>query len=131
LTHFGSSWVSLRQLPVGSAPAVGKKKMKGLQMAPAPKWQYNEMKFSGVDYSQVDEVEAYDRMHKKFRDYARSSEEIIRRLSLSSDSTVIDFGSGTGAFTLYAAKRCRTVYALHFMRPRGAAPCMLLIYPPP
>jgi putative AdoMet-dependent methyltransferase len=86
--------------------------MKGLQMNPAPKWQYNEMKFSGVDYSRIDQVAAYDSMHMKFRDYTKSSEEIIRCLSLDSNSTVIDLGSGTGAFALHAAKRCRNVYAV-------------------
>lgn len=70
------------------------------------------MKFSGVDFSQMDEVAAYDDMHKKFRDYAKESEEIIQRLSLDSDSTVIDLGCGTGAFTIHAASRCRTIYAL-------------------
>jgi putative AdoMet-dependent methyltransferase len=81
-------------------------------MAKAPAWQYDEMKFSGVDFSQMDEVAAYDNMHKKFRDYAQASEEIIRRLSLNSDSTVIDLGCGTGAFALHAADRCRTIYAI-------------------
>lgn len=81
-------------------------------MASARKWQYNEMKFSGVDYSRMDEVAAYDSMHRKFRDYRTSSDEILRRLSLGSHSTVIDLGSGTGAFALHAATRCRTVYAV-------------------
>jgi ubiquinone/menaquinone biosynthesis C-methylase UbiE len=81
-------------------------------MIPAPKWQYNEMKFSGVDYSRSDVVAAYDSMHKKFRDYTKATDEIIRRLSLGSDSTVIDLGAGTGAFALHAAKRCRTIYAV-------------------
>ena len=39
-----------------------------------PIWQYDEMKHCGVDYSDVEEVAAYDTMHKKFRDYARGSE---------------------------------------------------------
>jgi len=81
-------------------------------MKPVPRWQYNEMKFSGVDFSRVEQVAAYDSMHKKFRDYAKGSEEIIRRLDLGSNSTVIDLGSGTGAFALHAAKKCRTVYAV-------------------
>ncbi|MFH1569421.1 MAG: class I SAM-dependent methyltransferase, partial [Gemmatimonadota bacterium] len=51
-------------------------------------------------------------MHKKFRDYRKSSEEIIRRLSLDTHSTVIDLGSGTGAFALHVATKCRTVYAV-------------------
>lgn len=81
-------------------------------MAEAPTWQYDETKFSGVDFSQMDEVAAYDNMHQKFRDYAKASEEIIRRLSLNSDSIVIDLGCGTGAFAIHAAKRCRTIYAI-------------------
>jgi putative AdoMet-dependent methyltransferase len=81
-------------------------------MAAAPRWQYDERKFSGVDYSRPDEAAAYDKMHRKFRDYAKATDEIIRRLSLGSDSTVIDLGSGTGAFTLHAARKCRTVYAV-------------------
>lgn len=75
-------------------------------------WQYDETMFSGVDFSQAEEVAAYDDMHSKFRDYAKASDEIIQRLSLTSDSTVIDLGCGTGAFALHAAKRCRTIYAV-------------------
>jgi putative AdoMet-dependent methyltransferase len=81
-------------------------------MPSVPRWQYNEMKFPGVDYSRSDEVAAYDSMHRKFRDYTKSTEEIIRRLSLNADSTVIDLGSGTGAFALHAARKCRIVYAV-------------------
>jgi putative AdoMet-dependent methyltransferase len=77
-----------------------------------PKWQYDELKFSGVDYSSVEQVAAYDNMHRKFRDYKKGTEEVIRRLALDSTSTVIDLGSGTGAFALYAAKKCKTIYAV-------------------
>jgi ubiquinone/menaquinone biosynthesis C-methylase UbiE len=92
--------------------AIGKTTMKGQAMSSGPGWQYDERKFAGVDYSRSDEVAAYDRMHQKFRDYAKSTDEIIRRLSLNADSTVIDLGSGTGAFALHAAKKCRTIYAV-------------------
>lgn len=81
-------------------------------MNSAPRWQYDEMKFSGIDYSRMEEVAAYDGMHRKFRDYTKSSEQIIRRLSLDANSIVIDLGSGTGAFALHAATKCRTVYAV-------------------
>ncbi len=49
-----------------------------LEMKSVPKWQYDEMKPCGVDFTDVDEVVAYDLMHKKFRDYARSSEAISK-----------------------------------------------------
>jgi putative AdoMet-dependent methyltransferase len=77
-----------------------------------PKWQYNEMKFSGVDFSNPEQVAVYDSMHRKFRDYAKGTEEIIRRLGIGPESVVIDLGSGTGAFTLHAAKKCRKIYAV-------------------
>ena len=81
-------------------------------MKPAPKWQYDEMKPCGVDFTDIEEVLAYDLMHRKFRDYAKLSEEIIQKLGLGLGSIVIDMGSGTGAFALHAARKCRTVYAV-------------------
>lgn len=81
-------------------------------MKTIPRWQYDEQKFAGVDYSSVEEVAAYDNMHKKFRDYAKGTEEIIKRLGIDSNSTVIDLGSGTGAFALHAAKKCKKIYAV-------------------
>jgi putative AdoMet-dependent methyltransferase len=81
-------------------------------MKTIPGWQYDELKFSGVDYSSVEQVAAYDSMHKKFRDYAKGTEEIIMRLGLDENSTVIDLGAGTGAFTLNAARKCKQVHAV-------------------
>jgi len=81
-------------------------------MTKVPAWRYDEMKFCGVDFSQMDEVAAYDAMHTKLRDYERMSEEIILRLLVNSDSTVIDLGCGTGAFALHAARKCRIIYAV-------------------
>ncbi len=81
-------------------------------MKPTTIWQYDEMRLTGVDYSSVEQVAAYDSMHKKFRDYAKGTDEIIRRLGIASDSTVIDLGSGTGAFALHAARRCKKIHAV-------------------
>lgn len=81
-------------------------------MKTIPRWQYDEQKIAGVDYSSVEEVAAYDNMHKKFRDYAKGTEELIKRMGIDSSSKVIDLGSGTGAFALHAAKRCKKIYAV-------------------
>jgi putative AdoMet-dependent methyltransferase len=81
-------------------------------MTPFPPWQYDERKCSGVDFTSIEEVAAYDEMHSKIRNYARGTEEIVRRLDLGPDSTVIDLGCGTGAFALHAAGKVRTIYAV-------------------
>jgi putative AdoMet-dependent methyltransferase len=75
-------------------------------------WQYDEMKHSGVDYNNPAQVEVFDKNHQKFRDYQKGTEFIIQALGLGSEHTVIDMGSGTGAFALYAAKSCKTIYAV-------------------
>jgi len=81
-------------------------------MLKIPEWTYDEMKQTGVDYSSIEQVQRYDDMHQRFRDYEKNSDAIIKLLELDSNSTVIDMGAGTGAFTLYAAKQCRKVYAV-------------------
>ena len=81
-------------------------------MTAKPNWFYDEMKHAGVDYSDVAQVEAYDKRHQKFRDYEKGSQAIIDALGLGSEHTVIDMGAGTGAFALHAAACCKTVYAV-------------------
>ena len=81
-------------------------------MLKIPKWTYDEMKQTGVDCSSVEQVQRYDDMHQRFRDYEKDSDAIIKLLELNSNSTVIDMGAGTGAFALHAAKHCRKVYAV-------------------
>ncbi len=75
-------------------------------------WFYDEMKHSGVDYSDLAQVQAFDERHQKFRDYAKASRAIVDRLGLGPGDTVIDMGTGTGAFALHAAPACKTVYAV-------------------
>ena len=48
----------------------------------------------------------------KFRDIERENEDIIKGLGLQKDHTVADFGCGTGAFALQAARKCAKVYAV-------------------
>ncbi len=81
-------------------------------MLKIPRWTHIELKQTGVDYSSVEQVQRYDDMHQRFRDYEKDSDTIIKRIKLDSKSTVIDMGAGTGAFALHAAKHCRKVYAV-------------------
>ena len=61
-------------------------------------WIYDEYKYSGVDYSTIEEVEQYDARHQSFRNYENEVKRIIEELQLTNNSTVIDLGCGTGAF---------------------------------
>jgi putative AdoMet-dependent methyltransferase len=77
-----------------------------------PNWFYNEFKYSGVDYTDAEQVAVYDKRHQRFRDYQKFAEAVMARLGLGAEATVIDLGAGTGAFALNAAPHCKTVYAV-------------------
>jgi putative AdoMet-dependent methyltransferase len=77
-----------------------------------PNWFYDEFKYSGVDYTNPEQVAVYDKRHQRFRDYQKFAEAIMTRLELGSDATVIDLGVGTGAFALNAAAHYHTIYAV-------------------
>jgi len=81
-------------------------------MQPIPNWQYDEFHQCGTDYADPSQVARYDERHQRFRRYQQQAQSIIDTLSLHPAHTVIDIGSGTGAFTLYAARRCRKVIAV-------------------
>ena len=75
-------------------------------------WQYDELKQVGVDYTNVAEVEAYDERHNQFRDVEGENAAIIQALSIQPDDVLIDLGTGTGAFAIQVARRCKKVYAV-------------------
>ena len=75
-------------------------------------WRYDEMKHSGVDFSDLARVEVYDRNHQRFRNYQKDAEAIVGILGLGHEHTVIDMGAGTGAFVLHAARYCKLIYAV-------------------
>jgi ubiquinone/menaquinone biosynthesis C-methylase UbiE len=81
-----------------------------------PAWFYDEMRHSGVDYSDSAQVAVYDQRHRKFRDYRRGAEAVVQLLGLRPEHTVVDMGSGTGAFALHAAPFCKTIYAVDVSR---------------
>ncbi len=82
------------------------------EMNEYPSWQYDEMKQIGKDYGNLDEVEAYDARHAKFRDIEKENAGILERLGVQPEHVLIEFGSGTGAFAVAAAVKCARVYAV-------------------
>lgn len=73
---------------------------------------YDEMIPVGRDFRSRDVVDAYDAYHRRFRNVEAENDAIIASLGLERSQTVADFGSGTGAFALHAARRCAKVHAI-------------------
>jgi cyclopropane fatty-acyl-phospholipid synthase-like methyltransferase len=80
--------------------------------AQPPAWMFEEAGHAGVDYADPAVAERYDEQHGRFRDFERDALLIVERLGLRPEHRVIDMGSGTGAFALTAAPRCRHVDAV-------------------
>jgi len=79
-------------------------------------WKYDELNHVGTDYSDMAEVEAYDARHAGFRDVEKENDDILDALSIQKDHVVIELGTGTGAFAVQAASRCKKVYAVDVSR---------------
>jgi ubiquinone/menaquinone biosynthesis C-methylase UbiE len=77
-----------------------------------PDWQWNEQVQRGTDYNSVAEVAVYDRRMSALRDVQAEADSILDLLQLSPDDTLVEIGTGTGAFSRAAAKRCRKVVAV-------------------
>jgi putative AdoMet-dependent methyltransferase len=78
----------------------------------SPKWLFDESVHVGVDYANRELAEDYDTQHEGFRNLEAEAENIAAALGLSEESTVIDFGCGTGGLSVHLARRCRHVYAV-------------------
>lgn len=71
-----------------------------------PDWQWDEQVQRGTDYGSIAEVEIYDERMSALRDVQAEADSILDLLQLSSDDTVVEIGTGTGAFARAAARRC-------------------------
>ncbi len=77
-----------------------------------PDWLFNELRHSGVDYSDDEVAAKYDENHLRFRDFEEETARILDRLHVEDHHQILDMGCGTGAFTLHAAKKCHKIYAV-------------------
>lgn len=86
-------------------------------MKKSPSWQYNEFSQVGTDYDDPKQVEAYDTRHSEFRDVKKECENILDIINISPDSVLIELGTGTGAFAIYASRHCSKIYAVDVSKP--------------
>ncbi len=63
-------------------------------------WTFDEFKQIGVDFADPEQVKTYDARQQT--NIAREK-QLVDRLGITADDTVIEFGPGTGAFALAAA----------------------------
>ncbi|MHB1126931.1 MAG: class I SAM-dependent methyltransferase [Bacillota bacterium] len=77
-----------------------------------PNWQYEELKQVGVDYTDLEEVQAYDLQMQKLRDMRSEVAAFIKCVGLQPDHAVLEIGTGTGELALSIAQNCSKVYAV-------------------
>jgi len=85
-------------------------------MIPDPRWRYDEQRHSGVDFSSLAEVEAYDAYMRKMRDIGGEVAKIKTVLGLSPGHVILDIGCGTGETALGLAPHCARVQAVDVSR---------------
>ncbi len=66
-----------------------------------PSWTYNEFRHIGVDFDDPQQVSAYEARQKTNLNGER---KLVARLGISRNHTVLEFGSGTGAFAIAAGE---------------------------
>lgn len=67
-------------------------------------WQWNEFQQVGADFSDLAEVEAYDRRMGQLRDVKQENRQVLAQLNLFAGARVLDIGAGTGHFVRAAAR---------------------------
>ena len=72
-------------------------------------WRLDELAHAGRENLDAAHVARYD---AKMDAGADAEVQLLERLGLASTSTLVDFGSGTGQFTLAAARKCARVVAV-------------------
>jgi cyclopropane fatty-acyl-phospholipid synthase-like methyltransferase len=78
---------------------------------------YFEEKQIGVDYLDPEVAESYEDQHAKFRDFQKEAEDVIDKLNITAEDTVLDFGCGTGGIALNLAGQCKKVIGVDISQP--------------
>ncbi len=81
-------------------------------MRQCPGWYYNEFKQVGVDYTDLEEVHAYDSRMRKLRNIEKESNSIRDLLGIKNSDSVLEIGTGTGELALNISAYCKEVVAI-------------------
>jgi putative AdoMet-dependent methyltransferase len=75
-------------------------------------WYYDEFKQIGVDYTNLEEVQAYDLRMRRLRNIESESASIIDLLGIKNTDLLLEIGTGTGELALEFSVHCRKVVAI-------------------
>lgn len=81
-------------------------------MSQYPQWYYDEFKQIGVDYTDLEEVQAYDLRMQKSRDTEYEANRIRELLKIKDTDLILEVGTGTGELALRFSAYCRNVVAI-------------------
>ena len=81
-----------------------------------PKWYYDEFKQVGVDYTDIEEVNAYDLRMQRLRDIETESKSIQELLKIKDSDLILEIGTGTGELALNISEHCKKVVAIDISR---------------
>ncbi|WP_009630554.1 class I SAM-dependent methyltransferase [Synechocystis sp. PCC 7509] len=79
-------------------------------MVSFPAWYFNEFNMAGVDFEDTAQVEAYDR--NQTASTLDKEQDLVARLGIAAEHSVIDLGAGTGNFALQASLTGASVHAV-------------------
>jgi ubiquinone/menaquinone biosynthesis C-methylase UbiE len=81
-------------------------------MSQYPGWYYDEFKQIGVNYTDIEEVQAYDLRMQKLRDTENEANRIRELLTIKNTDLILEIGTGTGELALRFSAHCRKVVAI-------------------
>ncbi len=76
------------------------------------RWYYDEFKQIGIDYTDLEEVQAYDLRMQKLRNTENEANSIRKLLGIKNTDRVLEIGTGTGELTLKLSDYCKKIVAV-------------------